>query len=303
MRVPSASAFDRQVEVINQRRAEIARSQEQLSSGSRLTRLADDPAAAAQAERNRSQSARLAAEQRMVDHAKSMLQQAEGTVGSAIDELQNVRENLVRAGNGTLSDADRVAIAQQLRGSYEQLLSIANRSDGAGSFVFAGGGSAKPPFEIDGQVVYTAQPGVQTGGTDPELTITQDGNEAFMSVGTAGGVTSVFKLITDAVALLENGDATAAELQAGFKAGIDGMDAGIDRLQAVRTRIGENLRSVDIQTELNGNQSDNLAARLSELVDVDYAKAISDFTTQQTALDAALKTYAQVARMTLFSYL
>ena len=263
MRVPSASAFDRQVEVINQRRADIARSQEQLSSGRRLTRLADDPAAAAQAERNRAQSARVAAEQRMVDHARSMLQQAEGTVGSAIDELQNVRENLVRAGNGALSDADRAAIAQQLRGSHEQLLSIANRPDGAGSFVFAGGGSATAPFEIDGQVVYTAQPGVQTGGSAPEVAITQDGNEA----------------------------------------GIDGMDAGIDRLQTVRTRIGESLRSVDIQTDLNGTQSDNLAARLSELVDVDYARAISDFTTRQTALDAALKTYAQVAKMTLFSYI
>lgn len=303
MRVPSASAFDRQVEVINQRRADIARSQEQLSSGRRLTRLADDPAAAAQAERNRAQSARVAAEQRMIDHARSMLQQAEGTVGSAIDELQNVRENLVRAGNGALSDADRAAIAQQLRGSHEQLLSIANRPDGAGSFVFAGGGSATAPFEIDGQVVYTAQPGVQTGGSAPEVAITQDGNEAFMSVGTAGGVTSVFTLITDAVALLENGGASAAELQAGLKAGIDGMDAGIDRLQTVRTRIGESLRSVDIQTDLNGTQSDNLAARLSELVDVDYARAISDFTTRQTALDAALKTYAQVAKMTLFSYI
>ncbi len=41
----------------------------------------------------------------------------------------------------------------------------------------------------------------------------------------------------------------------------------------VRTRIGESLRSVDIQTDLNGTQSDNLAARLSELVDVDYARA------------------------------
>ena len=71
----------------------------------------------------------------------------------------------------------------------------------------------------------------------------------------------------------------------------------------MRTRIGESLRSVDIQTDLNGTQSDNLAARLSELVDVDYARAISDFTTRQTALDAALKTYAQVAKMTLFSYI
>ena len=124
-----------------------------------------------------------------------------------------------------------------------------------------------------------------------------------MSVPTANGISTVFDLISSAITLLEDPAATAATLQAGIKEGIDGMDAGIDRLQTVRTRIGENLRSVDSQTELNGDQADNLAARLSALVDVDYAKAISDFTTQQTALDAALKTYAQVAKMSLFDYL
>lgn len=303
MRVPTATAYNRQIDAINQHRTDLARTQQQLSSGKRLTRLADDPAAAAEAERSRAQSARIAAQQRMVDFAKSSLQQAEGTVGSAIDELQNVRANLVQAANGTLSSSDRAEIAKQLRGSYDQLLAIANSRDGTGGYVFGGTGSSGEPFTVSGSVVYTPQPGLQTVGTDPSLAVSQDGNEAFMSVSTASGTRSIFDVIASTVTLLEDPTATAAAVQSGVKEGIDGVDAGIDRLQTVRTRIGESLRSADIQTSLNSDQSDNQAARLSALVDVDYAKAISEFTAQQTGLDAALKTYAQIAKMSLFDYL
>ena len=47
----------------------------------------------------------------------------------------------------------------------------------------------------------------------------------------------------------------------------------------------------------------DLASRLSDLVDVDFARAISDLNQHQTAADAAMKAYAQVARLSLFTYL
>ena len=42
---------------------------------------------------------------------------------------------------------------------------------------------------------------------------------------------------------------------------------------------------------------------MSDLVDVDFAKAISDFQNNQTALSAAMKTYSQISKMSLFDYL
>ena len=42
---------------------------------------------------------------------------------------------------------------------------------------------------------------------------------------------------------------------------------------------------------------------LSELQDLDYVEAISDFIKQKTNLEAAQKSFAQVSGMSLFKYL
>jgi flagellar hook-associated protein 3 FlgL len=41
----------------------------------------------------------------------------------------------------------------------------------------------------------------------------------------------------------------------------------------------------------------------SRAEDIDMVKGISDFQTQQIGYDAALKTYAQVQRLSLFNYM
>ena len=239
----------------------------------------------------------------MAEYAKQSLSQAETVVGSATDELQSVRETLLQAGNGSLVASDRAVLAQQLQGSYNQLLAIANSPDGAGGYVFAGAGTTKAPFSGAPNVVYNPQDGQQTTASDPALAITQNGNDAFMNLPTAGGPKSLFTVLSDAITLLNDPAATPATLQAGIATAIDGTDAGLNQLQVKRSAIGESLRLIDAHEQSIDSGTINLKAHLSDLVDVDYAKAISDLTTNQTALDAALKTYAQISKMSLFDYL
>jgi flagellar hook-associated protein 3 FlgL len=42
---------------------------------------------------------------------------------------------------------------------------------------------------------------------------------------------------------------------------------------------------------------------LSKLQDLDYAKAISEFTQQQVQLEAAQKSFVQISGLSLFNYL
>lgn len=303
MRVPTASAYDRSIDAIQQRRAEISRIQDQLSSGRRVNSLSDDPASAAQAERLRSQTAKMDTDRRMVEFAKQALSQAEGAVGSAVSELQSVRETLLQAGNGTLVASDRAALAQQLRGSYDQLLSIANSSDGSGGYIFGGAGTTTAPFSTAATVVYNPQGAEQTTATDPSLAISQNGYDSFMNLPTAGGPTSVFTVLADAITLLQDPNATPAALQSGIKTAIDGTDAGLNQLQVKRSAIGESLRLIDSQEQSIDSSTLNLKAHLSDLIDVDYPKVVTELATNQTALDAALKTYAQISKMSLFDYL
>ncbi|HRO58252.1 MAG TPA: hypothetical protein PK177_03650, partial [Burkholderiaceae bacterium] len=96
-RIPTLYALDRSVDAMNERRAAVTRAHEQLSTGKRINSPSDDPLASAQAERTRSQLARMQTERRMMDFARGLLAQADSTMGQVGDTLQYVREQLLAA--------------------------------------------------------------------------------------------------------------------------------------------------------------------------------------------------------------
>lgn len=305
MRLSTATAYARSTDALSQQQGRLAELQSQMSSGKRVEKPSADPAAAAQAERLRARGARLEAQNRMLDQARSTLQQADSTIGAANEELQSIRELLLGASNdATLNDSDRAAIATQLSGSLSNLLSIANQGNGNGGYVFGGAGAESAPFVLSGQITYQPQAGEQSTAGSVNLPITQDGQRAFMSLSDgAGGTQSIFTVVQAAIDALNDPTQTTAQRQNAINAGIGGLDTSIDRLSSMRTRVGESLRIVDSQNSLNQDSGLNLESRLSDLVDLDYASALTEFTSRQTAVQAAMQTYAQISKMSLFSYL
>lgn len=307
-RIPTMHAHQRALDAMAQRRSALTNDQLQLSTGKRVNDPADDPLAAAQAERLRSQLARISIENRMIGFARQMLSTAEVTLGQVGDALQFARESLVAAGNGAMAPADRALIAQQLRGVRDQLVSLANRSDGAGGHVFGGQGALHAPFDaVTGQPLdpSSSDPsgphsGEQRTGLESSYTTSQDGRAIFI-----GGAADqdVFAALDDVIALLEDATADGPTVAAGLSEAIDALDATHERVLMARTRAGEQLRAIDAhESALAGGELD-ARERLSDLVDLDYAAAISSFMNNRTSLDAAMSTYAQIARLSLFDYL
>ena len=69
--------------------------------------------------------------------------QTEAALGDASDLLQQAREALVAAGNASYTDAERqLARRTSCATIRAQLLAVANRDDGAGSYLFGGQGSS-----------------------------------------------------------------------------------------------------------------------------------------------------------------
>jgi flagellar hook-associated protein 3 FlgL len=52
-------------------------------------------------------------------------------------------------GNGTLSDDDRASLATDLQGIRDQLMNLANSTDGNGRYIFAGYKTEAAPFDRD----------------------------------------------------------------------------------------------------------------------------------------------------------
>ena len=81
------------------------------------------------------------------------------------------------------------------------------------------------------------------------------------------------------------------------------MQSGQDRLLLVRGRLGELLRRAESIEGLLQDRSVAGQRELSSLTDLDMVKGISEFQTQQLGLQAALQSYAQVQRLSLFQFI
>lgn len=81
------------------------------------------------------------------------------------------------------------------------------------------------------------------------------------------------------------------------------LDAGLERMHDMRGYAGELLNRADRITGDQEKRSIQLEADRSRAEDLDMIKGISDFQNQQTGYEAALKSYAQVQRLSLFNFL
>jgi len=189
MRISTANAFDTGIATLQQRQGDLNAAQQQLTSGKRISRLSDDPVAAARAERARAAQARADADQRSVDTSRAIVAQVESALGDAGDLAQQARELLVAAGNPSYGPSERQGIARQLAAIRSQLFQVSNRGDGAGGYLFSGQGVAAPPFvDAPGGVTYAATSGTTHTASSEPLPLAADGRAAFLEARSGNGV-------------------------------------------------------------------------------------------------------------------
>ena len=131
MRISTANAYQTSLDSLMDRQVSLSGTQEQMTTGKRVNRASDDPAAAARAERALAAEQRATASQRAVDASNNAMTLTESALGDATDLLQQVREALVSAGNASYSDAERASKANEIADLRKQLLAVANRTDGS----------------------------------------------------------------------------------------------------------------------------------------------------------------------------
>ncbi len=200
MRVSTANMFDSSISTLQRRQQSMQESQQKLTSGKRIEYASDDPTGAARAERALSSIERVDANQRALEASRNNMSLGESALGDANEILQQIREAMVAAGNATYSDPEREGLAKKITGLRDQLLSIANRPDGSGGFVFAGQGAEGAPFiDAPGGVTYIGTPGSVQSGNLEQYAMSIDGRMAWEQARSGNGsfVTAVQPNIVD----------------------------------------------------------------------------------------------------------
>ena len=206
MRISTSNSYDAAIDSLIRRQTDMATAQEQLTTGNRVNRASDDPAAAARAERALAAEANTDAAQRAVDASKSAMTLSEGALGDADELMQQIRETIVSAGNGSYSDAERSTLADKIAGLRNQLLSVANRQDGSGTYLFGGQSADHAPFlDATGGVTFQGTSGQSGAASSDGLPLTVDGQAAWTSGRTGNGVFVTNATVSNGSAWIDSG--------------------------------------------------------------------------------------------------
>jgi flagellar hook-associated protein 3 FlgL len=268
---------------------------QQLSTGRRVNKPSDDPAAAAQVVTNHDLSSQVDSFQQSLSSINDQLQAADSTLSSVVTALSRVITLGVQAGNSaTLSDADRTAIADELRGLQGQLLTLANTSF-QGRYLFSGTNQTQP-FVLDSAfpsgVRYDGNAGSNTVsiGSGYQLQVNLPGSQLFSSPGG-----DVFQSLNDLI--------TAVTGNSGVPTAVNEVRQALDSVTTQRVFYGNGLDQIETQQNFLGSQKIQLSTQENTIAGADIASAASLVANTETALNATFAAIGRTSQTTLFDFL
>ncbi len=146
MRISTRQIYTQGVEAFQQQQQKLAKLQQQISTGVRVTKPSDDPAAASKIlELEQSVSLNLQY-QTNINLAEQRLNLQDSVLANYDNLLIRVRELAIQANNAPVDATSRNAIAAELDERLNELLSLANTIDANGDHLFAGYQNNTAPF-------------------------------------------------------------------------------------------------------------------------------------------------------------
>ncbi len=264
-----------------------------ISSNKEITRPSDDPFNTARAMALRTSMAATQQYQRNIHDAQGWQETAEIALSDITDSIERANRLVVEGASDTTPTEARMAIAAEI----DQLIEGVKQNGNAtynGRFVFAGTASDAPPY-VEGDDLYhgSAADVQRQVGPGVGLDIGVRGSE-FIGNGADG---KLLQVLRDVSAHLKANDGPAlrndiALLQEKTEEvlGIRALNgARENRLEAALGRLAE-VEGATLQ-------------QLSETEDVDIAKAMIEFSSQQAAYQAALKAGANIVQASLMDFL
>ncbi len=259
---------------------------QQLSTGLAVNHLSDNPAAAAEVTLNHAQVSQDTQYLQNITNLTAQSNTIDSTLSSVVTAVTQAISLGVEGANGTQSSADRQAIAQQLTGIRDQVLSLANQTY-QGNYLFAGTATSTQPFVLD----PTQPTGVKYNGNANTNSVTiSSGNEIPVNVPGSQIFTNPAGDVLGAL----NGLITALQNNSGLAAANTNLTQAASQLNSQRVFYGNTLQQLQTaQTSLTTDKL-QLAQQENSLVGADLAASITNLEQANTATSAILTATNQI---------
>ncbi len=265
--------------------------QRQSSSGLRVEKPSDDPAAAGRARVLASLMSEQETYQTAASYSLARLQTADAGLAQAGNLLVRARELATAMANDTVSADQRAAAAMEIRQIRAAMIDVANtKYDDA--YVFANVASDSPPLDAAGNFTYDVD--VYDGVLEAEL-----GPSNRTEVG-ASGAHAFARRAADpqSVDIVDELDTLASALEAndgdGIRAQIDQIALAHRQVTAERARVGTRIQRVQEAKDAATTQHTLYEELRSDLVDADAVDTFSRLQLAQTTLQAAVAVAGRV---------
>ena len=189
-RISTGMMFSQSVSLMMAKQAKLNHLEQQIATGSKIVTAKDDPVNAGAAV---GLDRTLASLERMKlngNNVQNRLGVQENTLAQVGDMMGRINELTIYANNPALAAADKQSMVTEIKAIRDNLLSLANSSDGTGRYLFGGTNDSNPPFaQVGGSVVYS---GDQTQrqvevGPDTYVRDALPGSEIFLRIPTGDG--------------------------------------------------------------------------------------------------------------------
>jgi flagellar hook-associated protein 3 FlgL len=191
MRISTGQMFQQNTSSILKNQSATNQTLQQLSSGKRVNTAGDDPVAAIAIDNLNQKNTQVSQYMKNIDYAKNHLSMSESKLGNADPLMTNMRGLFIQGNNGSLTAEDRQVIADEMKASMKELLSIANSQDESGNYLFSGFRTNTKPFAFDatGAIVYSGDSGVRNANVAQGIQMGTNiaGDSAFMKAPNAMG--------------------------------------------------------------------------------------------------------------------
>ncbi len=285
---------------INRIANQMTEAQTQLSTGLKVNVVSDNPdviSTLLQARANLNSAQQISTNLGQVSTEVNTGEQALESATSLYDQVQTLS---AEGTTGTQTASGRAAIAQQLQSIEQQMVGLANTQVN-NRYIFSGDADQTQPYTFD---ITQPDPVSAYQGTASTRTIQAANGTTFPVALTAQQIfdsadptTNVFTSINNMVTALNNNDQTA--IQTANAA----MPAVSTYLNSQLAFYGTAQNAVTNATNSAATLITQLQTQISGLQDADETQSILQLTQAQTEQQAALQSFQQIPRTTLFDFL
>lgn len=297
MRITFNSQYQDAAAALEKASEHLLETQRRVSSGRRISRVSDDPTAAATALAERSAIGQVDQYTRASDSVSSRLAVVDTVLSDVVSKL-TAAQSIGTAGRGsTLTTTQRAALAQQMGGIRDALVDDMNATL-HGRYLFAGAAVTTkpyvvtPPATVAGYVGSPNEVRADVSG-DRSATIAFDGRAITQGSDAQDVLATLDQLIADVAA--GNND--------GIGTGLAALQRAFDRATAAQTRVGNDLAMIESQKVTLQQMKQSGTERLTKLEQVDMAEAITEMQHADAAYQASLGAIGTTSRTSLMDYL